>query len=43
MLNYLYMHKDKFDIDFELPEVITNVPTRPRIHIGNSVCTSCEG
>ena len=38
------MYKDKFDIDFELPEVITNTPTtKPRIHVGGSVCTSCEG
>jgi hypothetical protein len=30
------------DFDFDLPES-SGAPSAPKIHVGGSVCTSCEG
>jgi len=44
MLNYKHMEKIPVDtFDFDLPEVESSAAARPRIHIGGSVCLSCEG
>ena len=33
----------KLEIDFDLPEVVSNNPSKPRVHAGSdSVCTACE-
>ncbi len=29
--------------DFDLPAVTSSTPSAPRVHIGGSVCVSCEG
>lgn len=31
------------EVDFELPPVDETSPSAPRVHIGGSVCISCEG
>ena len=45
MLNYKHMEKIPVDtFDFDLPEVEAGATAmRPRIHVGGSVCLSCEG
>ena len=45
MLNCICMGKETFDdFDFDLPEVEAGATAmRPRIHVGGSVCLSCEG
>ena len=38
------MANNTFIVDFDLPDVDTSAPTKPRIHMANdSVCISCEG
>jgi hypothetical protein len=43
MTTVQYSYMEKFDMNFELPEVATSESTRPKIHIGGDVCVSCEG
>jgi hypothetical protein len=32
------------NVDFDLPEVATNTPTKPRIHMASeAICVACEG
>lgn len=31
------------NFDFDLPEVESNIPVVPKVHIGGNVCTACEG
>lgn len=35
----------KDDYDFDLPDVSQDAPkaSKPRVHISDSTCTSCEG
>jgi hypothetical protein len=38
------MANNTFNVDFDLPEVVSSAPTKPRIHMASeSVCVSCEG
>jgi len=33
-----------FTVDFDLPEVASTSPAKPRVHMASeSVCVSCEG
>jgi CHASE1-domain containing sensor protein len=44
MLKCCHMAHNTFDINFDLPEVASSAPTKPRIHMASeSVCVSCEG
>lgn len=44
MLKCLHMAHNTFDIDFDLPEVASSTPAKPRIHMASeSMCVSCEG
>lgn len=36
------MDKDQ-NFDFDLPNVEQSQPAAPRVHVGGSVCISCEG
>jgi hypothetical protein len=44
MLKCHHMANNTFNVDFDLPEVASSAPTKPRIHMASeSVCVSCEG
>ncbi len=44
MVKCSYMANNTFDINFDLPEVASSAPMKPRIHMASeSVCVSCEG
>ena len=36
-------HNQDQSFDFDLPAVTSSAPSAPRVHIGGSVCVSCEG
>ena len=44
VLKCISMAHNTFNVDFDLPEVATNTPTKPRIHMASeAICVACEG
>lgn len=38
------MANNTFTVDFDLPELASSTPQKPRIHMASeSVCVACEG